>query len=60
MFGSTAFDAFVVHQSACDRIVEEIAGGITSIDYIDDLTDSDFEYIKKRLRTEYGIEVDFN
>lgn len=60
MFGSNAFDAFVVHQSACDRIVEEIAGGNTSIDYIEDLTDSDLEYIQKRLKTEYGMEVDFN
>ena len=60
MFGSNAFDAFVVHQSACDAIVEEIAGGATTINYIDDLTDSDIEYIKKRLRTEYDLEVDFN
>ncbi len=61
MFGiDPAFDAYAFHTSECDRIVQEIAEGKTQIDYSQDLDESDYAYIARRLNEEYGMIVDFN
>jgi len=61
MFGmGDAFDAYAVHQTELERIVREIAAGATTVDYVDDLSANDLNYIKNRLYADYGYSVDFN
>lgn len=44
-----AFSCYAKHQTELDRIVHRLAAGETSIELDDDFTESDMEYIARKL-----------
>lgn len=55
---NVAFSAYANHQVQLDNIVEMILDGETEFDLVDDLSDSDLDYINQKLNS-YGLDADF-
>lgn len=55
-----AFSAFCKHTTERDEIVERIVAGDTNITLDDDFSERDLDYIKNRLKDEYGIIADLS